>query len=48
MKSPDDLHMHSLKMIFIDRDHIRQEWTALEKGQKKETTVFVLARREER
>jgi hypothetical protein len=32
MKSPDDAHMHGLKVTFADRDHFSQEWTMKKDG----------------
>ena len=32
MKSPDDTHMHGLKVTFADRDHFSQEWTMKKDG----------------
>lgn len=33
MKSPDEAHMHALKITFADRDHFSQEWTMKRSGQ---------------
>lgn len=32
MKSPDEAHMHALKITFADRDHFSQEWTMKKDG----------------
>ena len=32
MKSPDEAHMHGLKITFADRDHFSQEWTMKKDG----------------
>ncbi len=33
MKSPDEPHMHALKITFADHDHFSQEWTMKKGGQ---------------
>lgn len=33
MKSPDEAHMHALKITFADHDHFSQEWTMKRAGQ---------------
>jgi hypothetical protein len=43
MKSPDDGHMHSLEVNFVDPNHITQAWT-FHVGGKDNTEVFTLAR----
>jgi len=44
LKNPDEGHMHRVTFQFIDKDHIRQEWTYLEKG-KETPEVFDLVRK---
>jgi hypothetical protein len=43
MKSPDDAHMHALKITFADRDHFSQEWT-MKKGGKDISDTFTFER----
>jgi hypothetical protein len=44
LKSPEDGHMRRLALTFIDKDHIRQEWTYRDKG-KESTEAFDLVRK---
>jgi len=37
---PDDKHMHTLTITFVDPDHLRQEWTLFDGG--KEQTVVTI------
>jgi hypothetical protein len=39
-----DAHMHTLNIIFIDKDHITQEWTMFENGKEKQVAIFKLSR----
>jgi hypothetical protein len=39
-----DRHMHEAKIVFVDDDHMRSEWTTFDKGAKIDTKVFELAR----
>ena len=44
LAKPTDMHMHALKMTFVDTDHITQEWVHSADG-KEEPMVIPLARR---
>ena len=44
LKSPDSGHMSGVAFHFIDRDHMRQEWTYRENGKEK-PEVFELVRK---
>ena len=44
LKSPDAGHMREVAFHFVDRDHVRQEWTYREKGVDK-PEVFELVRK---
>jgi hypothetical protein len=39
-----DAHMHALTILFIDKDHIVQNWTLFESGKGKEVTRLNLSR----
>lgn len=39
-----DTHMHSLKIVFVDNDHMSQEWTMFEAGKAAGTHSFKLSR----
>jgi len=39
-----DTHMHALQIVFVDKDHITQEWTMFENGKEKQVAVFKLSR----
>lgn len=39
-----DTHMHSARMVFVDADHLRNEWTSWEGGKPTEPGVFELTR----
>jgi hypothetical protein len=39
-----DAHMHSLKISFVDKDHIIQKWMLFTDGKETETSVFELTR----
>ncbi len=39
-----DAHMHTLHIVFIDKNHITQEWTMFENGKEKQVAVFKLSR----
>jgi hypothetical protein len=43
LSSPDAMHMHDLKVSFVDSDHITQEWT-MSAGGKKMPATFQLTR----
>ena len=40
-----DMHMHAAKLVFVDDDHLRSEWTAFEKGKVSHVMVFELERK---
>jgi len=40
-----DQFMHNAKMVFVDDDHLRSEWTDWKDGKKAETMVFELERK---
>lgn len=40
-----DKHMHAAKLIFVDDNHLRSEWTDFDKGKQGEVMVFELARK---
>lgn len=44
MKSNKDLHMHALRIRFVDADHIVGEWDSFKDGRKAGTTTFDMAR----
>ena len=44
MKSPDEAHMHALKITFADRDHFSQEWTMKMKDGKDMADTFTFER----
>jgi hypothetical protein len=44
LKSDKDMHMHDLRIRFIDPDHIEGEWVSFKDGQKAGTTTFRVAR----
>ena len=44
LKTPDAGHMNKVAFYFVDRDHMRQEWTYLENGKEK-SEVFELVRK---
>lgn len=44
LKGPDAAHMREVAFHFIDRDHLRQEWTYREKGAD-QTEAFELVRK---
>jgi hypothetical protein len=39
-----DAHMHALRVVFVDKDHITQEWTMFENGKDKQVAIFKLSR----
>ena len=45
MRSMHDMHMHELRITFIDRSHMTHEWTLFDKGQKKVTNTFTFSRK---
>lgn len=45
LKSPNDSHMHSLKMEIIDADHLTNTWTSFDKGQPAGEAIFKLTRK---
>jgi hypothetical protein len=42
--SPNETHMHALKISFDSKDNITHSWTLYEKGEKKADTVITLTR----
>lgn len=44
LKTPDAGHMNKVAFYFVDRDHMRQEWTYRENGKEK-SEVFELVRK---
>ncbi len=40
-----DVFMHDAKIVFVDEDHLRGEWTGWSGGRKKDTTVFEMERK---
>lgn len=45
LKSPNDSHMHSLKMEIIDADHLTNTWTSFDKGKPAGEAIFKLTRK---
>jgi len=43
---PEDKHMHSLTVTFIDADHIRQEWAMYDGGKEQTVVTISLARKQ--
>ena len=44
LDSTNDTHMHSLKIVFVDENHMNQEWEMFEAGKSSGNYSFVLAR----
>ena len=44
LASPNEMHMHALKISFDNKDNITHSWTLYEKGEKKADTVITLTR----
>ena len=44
LKSPQDSHMHSLVVTFVDGDHVKQEWVAYADGKPDHTMTLDLTR----
>jgi len=42
---PDDKHMHTLTVTFIDADHIKQDWTLFDGGKEQTVVTIILARK---
>lgn len=42
---PDDKHMHSLTLTFIDANHLKQEWTLYDAGKEQMVHTINLARK---
>ncbi len=42
---PDDKHMHSMTLTFVDADHIRQEWTLFDGGKEQAVVTLNLTRK---
>ena len=45
MSSPDEEHMHRLKLSMPDNDHLVQEWTSYKMGKPSHTAVFTFVRK---
>jgi hypothetical protein len=41
---PDDKHMHTLTLTFVDADHLRQDWTLFDGGKEQTVVTIHLAR----
>ena len=44
MASPKDVHMHGLKLAFVDHDHLNHEWALYAQGKAQAPVVFHLTR----
>ena len=44
MASPDEMHMHSLTITFLDSDRIQHEWQLYRDGKKDHAEKFILTR----
>jgi len=44
MKSPDEMHIHSLELTRVDEDTMTQHWTAYQGGKPMPSTQFTLKR----
>src|SRR5260221_4691004 len=42
---PDDKHMHTLTVTFVDADHIKQDWTLFDGGKEQTVVTIMLARK---
>ena len=45
LKSADTEHMAELKLVIVDKDHLRQEWQSFKDGKKTEHVTFELSRK---
>jgi hypothetical protein len=45
MDAAKDMHMHSVKYIFVDKDTLRAEWTSYSDGKKQGTSIFEMKRK---
>ena len=46
MSSPNESHMHSLVLEFVDANHLRQTWSFYENGAKQHDSIFDLTRKQ--
>jgi hypothetical protein len=42
---PDDKHMHSMTITFVDADHIREDWTMFDGGKEQAVVSINLSRK---
>jgi hypothetical protein len=42
---PEDKHMHTLTITFVDADHIKQDWTLFDGGKEQTVVTILLARK---
>jgi len=42
---PEDKHMHTLTVTFVDADHIKQDWTLFDGGKEQTVVTIILARK---
>jgi|SRR5579862_4625325 len=42
---PDDKHMHTMTITFVDADHIREEWTMYDGGKEQAVVTINLTRK---
>jgi len=42
---PEDKHMHTLTVTFVDPDHITQDWTLFDGGKEQTVVTIILARK---
>jgi len=45
LRSPKDMHMHSVTFTFVDKDTLKTEWTNFNDGKAAETAVFEMKRK---
>ena len=45
LKSADTEHMAELRLVMVDKDHLRQEWQSFKDGKKTEHVTFELTRK---
>ena len=42
---PEDKHMHTLTLTFVDADHVKQDWTLFDGGKEQTVVTINLARK---
>jgi hypothetical protein len=42
---PEDKHMHTLTVTFVDADHLKQDWTLFDDGKEQTVVTIILTRK---